>query len=432
MVSAAVAQVATICRQAQSVWLAVCALHERAEELGVHTSVWGGNDDDYDDAESVRASLERALLPLGTRLTGEAVYEPATAGNAVAGLDTPLDLGKLSHVVATVLDELYWTNFTRDWLADRGPNFDLRYGERYPVGDTILLDQGLSARPHRQGLRLGELAHVRKFDVDGIHVTVNGEHAGIIDSLLGSPPLHVAALLPNESWADLARPPNRMGPANATSQESVIHQLLERARDRGAKAVVLPELSLDTSILDSLESEWANNTDLPMLFAGSVHLVDGDRHVNRTKVLIPGVGAAWSHDKSVVFEDREGNREPIEPAEPSITLGCGEYVRVATLICKDALGVDVARLLADLGVHLLAVPAMSDRLGEFSYVANELIRRSQGATVVANNPRLWGDADVEHALLGQPVKSASSRTSERRSLSAPDLGIASLGSGWLP
>ena len=100
-------------------------------------------------------------------------------------------------------------------------------------------------------------------------------------------------------------------------------------------------------------------------------------------------------------------------------------------IIDTLLGVDVARLVADLGVHLLVVPAMSDRLGDYSNVANELIRRSQGATVVANNPRLWNGDDVEHALLGQPVKSASRRTLERRSLAAPDLGVARLGVGWL-
>ena len=432
MVSAAVAEVATICRQAGSAWLAVCALHERAEELGVHTSVWGGNGDDYDDAESVRASLDHALLPPGTTPTGGADYEPASVGTAIAGLYTPLDLGKLSHVVASVLDEQYWTNFTRDWLADRGPNFELCYAERYPVGKMRLLGAvGYSAHPHRLGLRNGELAHVRKFGVDNIRVIVNGEHASTIDSLAVSPPLHVAALLPNESWAELSDS-NPVGPVDVTTQRSLIDDLLEQARSRGAKAAVLPELSVDASILRALESEWAEATDRPMLFAGSVHLVDGDRRVNRTKVLMPGDGAAWSHDKIIVFEDREGSREPIDPAEPFVTLGCGEHVRIATVICKDALDVDIARLLADLGVHLLAVPAMSDRLGDYANVANELIRRSQGATVVANNPRLWNGNDVEHALLGQPVKSVEGRTSERRSLAAPDLGVARLGNGWLP
>lgn len=137
MVSSAVAEVARICRQTRSAWLAVCALHERAEVLGVHTSVWGGNDDDYDDAESVRTSLENTLLPPGTRPTERTVYDPACAGVAVDGLTS-------------------------------------------------------------QGIRRGELAHVRKLDTDDIHVTVNGEYAWLIDGLRSSEPLHMAALLPND------------------------------------------------------------------------------------------------------------------------------------------------------------------------------------------------------------------------------------------
>lgn len=434
MVGAAVAEVATICSHAGSAWLAVCVLHERAEELGVHTSVWDGNSDDHLDAESVKESLEGALDPPdGTQPTSGTDYDPEFVSAAIAGLATPLDLGRLSHVVATVLDGLYWPNFTRDWLADRGPNFELCLGERYPVGRMRLLGAvGHSAHPHRLGLGIGELAHVRKLGVGNIRVIVNGEFAPIIDGLANSPPLHAAALLPNESRAELAGSSYPVGPSDVAGQRSVIGDLLTQARSRGVKAAVLPELSVDASILEALESEWAEATDRPMLFAGTVHDVDRGRRVNRTKVLLPGVGAAWSHDKSAAFVDREGRREPIDPVEPSITLGCGELVRVATLICKDALGVDVARLVADLGVHLLAVPAMSGGLGDYSNVANELIRRSQGATVVANNPRLWDGDDVEHALLGQPVRLASRRILERRSLAAPDLGVARLGSGWLP
>lgn len=258
-------------------------------------------------------------------------------------------------------------------------------------------------------------------------MVVNGNHAAIIDGLMSSPPLTVAALLPNESWSQLKNAPNSMGPADTDTQKNVIVDLLNRTGS--AKIAVLPELSVDENIVESLAQEWAGATNRPILFAGSAHLVDRGRRVNRTTLLLPGVGAAWTHDKSAAFVDRKGNREPIDPGKPCITLGCGELVRIATLICKDALSVDISRLAADLGVHLLAIPAMSDRLGDFSGIANQLIGRSQGAAVVANNPRLWQGANVEHALLGHPVMRAD-RAIERRSDHAPDIGIAQLGSGW--
>lgn len=73
---------------------------------------------------------------------------------------------------------------------------------------------------------------------------------------------------------------------------------------------------------------------------------------------------------------------------------------------------------------------MSRGLGDFSTAASLLIARSQGATVVANNPRVWNGAGRDHALLGQPVPDAGQRCVERPSDSAPDLGIARLGTGW--
>ena len=431
--STLVAEIAAICRQAGSAWLAACTLLKRAEGLGVRSSVWAYDDVDREEAESVREWLERALLPAGgADPKVGATYDSESVSDAIAAISTPLAVGELSFVVAAVLDQLYWPSFTRDWLADRGPIFDLLSGEHYPVGETRLLGAvDHSTRPHRLGLPAGELAHVRKRLDNDIRVVVNGAYAPIIDGLAGSPPLKVAALLPNESWSELSITPNSIGPASTIAQRAVIVELLGKADEIGVEVAVLPELSADENIVKSLAQEWAEATNRPMLFAGSVHLVDDNRRVNRTTVLLPGVGAAWTHDKTAVFEDRGGNREPIDPGKPCITLGCGDVVRVATLICKDALSVGTARLIADLGVHLLAIPAMSDRLGDFSTVANELIARSQGATVVANNPRLWDDADVEYALLGHPVQ-RSNRVVERHSLGAPDLGVAHLGSGWVP
>lgn len=414
-------------------WLAVCELLEQAESLGVQRDPWADGDA-RQQAERVQELLERALSwPADVPLHVGSADDASDAGDAVAMMTTSLTTGELSYVVASVLDEQYWRSFTRDWLTERGPVFDLRPGDRYPVDDMRLMgDVGYSARPERRGLRAGDLAHVRRFRADRIRVIVNGDYPRIVDRLASSLPLEAAVLLPNESWSELTKPPGRIGPLDAEAQRTVLGELLQQARERGVGMVVLPELSVDAGIAQSLAQEWAQSTDYPMLFAGSAHLVDGDRRVNRTTVLLPGVGAAWHHDKTVVFEDREGNREPIDPGEPCITLGCGYQVRVATLICKDALDADTYRLVADLGVHVLAVPAMSDRLGDFAAAASELIAQAQGATVVANNPRMWPRGEVEHALLGQPVQDAEPRVVERRSESAPDLAIARLGSGWLP
>ena len=430
--SAAVHEVASICRDADSAWHATCALLERAESLGGGGGDWADGDS-QPEAERVRETLERALnRPGDVPLNVGTADDASDAGDAVAMMTTSLTTGELSYLVASVLDQQFWRSFTRGWLADRGPVFDLHAGDRYPVDDMRLMGAvGYSARPSRRGLGAGELAHVRQLKSDGIRVEVNGEYPRIIDLLAAATPLEAAVLLPNESWAELTEAPGRMGPADSVMQQAIVTELLRHASELGVSVAVLPELSVDEDIVESLATDWAEATDRPILFAGSAHLADVNRRVNRTTVLLPGVGPAWHHDKTTVFENRDGKREPIDPGEPSITLGCGYQVRIATLICKDALGTDMYRLVADLGVHLLAVPAMSDRLGDFSAVAHELVARSQGATVVANNPRLWRGADVEHALLGQPVRETGARVTDRRSAGAPDIAIARLGSGWV-
>lgn len=431
----AVAAVTAICRGASSAWEAVCTLLNRTPSQGRVGSPGSLDRGQREDAAALSGAMERQLMDQGEGSARAATTyrsaEVADALSAALASETPLPEGALAHAAASALDRLYWPSFTRDWLAKRGTSFELSAGDLYPVGDMRLMGSvGHSARPHRLPLRPGELAHVRRRATDGTRVRVVGEYAPIIDRLASSPPLEAAVLLPNESLAELSLPPNRMGPGDSQVQRSTIDRLLGEALEEGVDIVILPELSVDEGIVDWLSERWAGSADLPILFAGSAHLIEDGRRINRTTILLPGVGVAWHHDKFTVFEGRDGQQEPIDPAEPCITLGCGHLVRVATLVCKDALSIDFAGLVADLGAHLLTVPSMSSTLGEFSTAANLLIARSQGATVVANNPRVWDGTSVGHALLGQPAPQTDRRCLERRSIAAPDLAIARLGSGW--
>ena len=152
--------------------------------------------------------------------------------------------------------------------------------------------------------------------------------------------------------------------------------------------------------------------------------------MNEGQVILPEVGVAWSHDKLVPYETRDGSREGIDQARPEVTIACGNHVRVALLICKDVLTPQYHRLLGDLGVHLLGVPAMSAGLGDFTGAAHALVARSQGAMVVANNPRVWDGDGAETALLSHPVP-GHQRTEVERAASAPGFSYGVLGDGWL-
>ena len=132
----------------------------------------------------------------------------------------------------------------------------------------------------------------------------------------------------------------------------------------------------------------------------------------------------------VPYETRDGRREGIDKARPEVTIACGNHVRVALLICKDVLTPQYHQLLGDLGVHLLGVPAMSAGLGDFTGAAHALVARSQGAMVVANNPRVWDGDGTETAFLSHPVP-GHQRTEVVRAASAPGFSYGVLGEGWI-
>ena len=416
-----------MCRVSAGPWRAVCALLDHAEEAGLESSPWSTSV--QPEAERVRGELD-ALLS-AQREAEFTPYNSELVDTIVRGIETSLDEGELAFVVARLVDDHYWPSFTQEWLDERGRTFVLRGGERYPIGEMRLMGAiGHSSRPHRLYLPDDELPHVRRRSgEDNIRVVVEGRYAAILDGLAGRAPLTVAAALVNETWDELTASSGSIAPNNAAAQMARIRGLLQEARERHASLVVLPELCVTAELVEQLAEEWAERVDAPILFAGSVHLSDAGCRANRTSVLLPGVGVAWTHDKYTVFEARDGTRELIDLQQPCIVLGCGHLVRVATVICKDSLDLRTAKALGDLGVHLLAVPAMSEVLAPFSTAPELLIARSQGATVVANNPRVWNGEPVEHGVLGQPVDHMD-RVVARSSEGAPDLGIARLGSGW--
>ena len=131
MVSDSARRVGSVCRESATAWRAVCALLDHAEGLGLQSSPWSGYS--RDEAERVRGELERGLLQaLGG--TDTAPYNGVLTGTLLQGITTSLPERELAHVVARFLDERHWLSFTYDWLEDRGHEFALNEGERFPVG----------------------------------------------------------------------------------------------------------------------------------------------------------------------------------------------------------------------------------------------------------------------------------------------------------
>ena len=360
------------------------------------------------------------------------MFDPSVVLDVVRAQREDLTTGELAYAVAMGLDRVFAATFTHSWLDENQQVFVLEPGDPFPVSDMSLMGaSGYSARPHRRDLPGDELPHVRRLGESGITVRVDARYAASLDGLLAAGPLPVAAVVVNEDWAEFDVP-DALFPIVAkdpVTQQARVERAIAGALSRGSAVVVVPELSITADSVEDIAALLNETIGSAIVFAGSAHVLRGSARVNEAQVVLPEVGAAWSHDKWVPFEDRDGVREGIDPAIPEVTIACGNHVRVAVLICKDVLARQYYQLLGDLGVHLLGVPAMSAGLGDFTTAAYTLVARSQGAMVVANNPRVWEGLVAETALLGHPVDDHQ-KTEVIRARSAPGFSYGVLGEGW--
>ena len=192
--SDSVHSVGSVCRALVTAWQAACALLDHAERLGLKSSPWSTGA--RQEAERVGDELKSLLDTRGE--ANPAPYDGVRVETMLRRIATSLDTAELGFVVARVLDDLHWAGFTHDWLAERGHTFVLSEGERYPVAEMWLMGPvGHSARPYHLDLPEGELPHVRRRSGRRIEVVVNGDYAAILDGLLDSVPLTVAAALVN-------------------------------------------------------------------------------------------------------------------------------------------------------------------------------------------------------------------------------------------
>ena len=392
-------------------------------------SPWRGADDTRQAAEDVASRIQDAFRVETNHLE----FDSRAVLDVLCVLLENLTTGELAYAVAMGLDRVFASTFTQSWLGEHAQVFDLKPGDPYPISDMSLMGHsGYSSHPYRRDLPGDELPHVRRLSDSEITVRIDARYAASLDGLLAASPLPVAAVVVNEDWAEFDVP-DVLFPIvakDSVTQQDRVKSAVAGALSRGSAVVVVPELSTTAGSVEDIEVLLNETIGPAIVFAGSAHVLRRSVRVNEAQVILPEVGAAWSHDKLVPYETRDGNREGIDPARPQVTIACGNHVRVAVLICKDVLVGEYYQLLGDLGVHLLAVPAMSAGLGDFSAAAHALVARSQGAMVVANNPRVWEGMVPETALLSHPVASPQ-KTDDVRAHSAPGFSYGVLGEGWL-
>lgn len=238
------------------------------------------------------------------------------------------------------------------------------------------------------------------------HVTIDFDMWGRLSPLGVDEPLRIAVLQPNLHLGEFAityddGPPKSFtnrGPIDGALQVQMLVDQIGRAAAEGARILLAPEYTIAeqdrTTLLHSVES-------LPiqpnLIVIGSCAPDTRDRMRNEPWLLIPGPpGGSF---------DRAGPAKmfPAEIDGYVENLARGSEVRIihtidwtiGVLTCRDAMEPQLLALLADAGVNLLLVPAMSPRTTSLIDLTTSLRATSQALTAVAVGPARWDGPDTE-------------------------------------
>lgn len=353
------------------------------------------------------------------------------------------------HAVCWGLDLATWPSYTTAWAAAHGGAWEPADGDWFPVVDWPDTDAwALSTRPSALLADPDQFPHLRQYRTptgpEGVAIRFDPSAWAALEGALSR--LGTAATIhPNLSLDELDIP---AGPLvfpvapNHRDQPQIVTAMVRSALDAGAAIVVVPELAVTPATIEALLQLIDNQWEPVIVTAGSQHTTDNrGRPVNESVTLLPEI--ELTARKMVPFTQHVGrgrpSKEAIAPVERTITVHIAGRWRFATVICKDLLDTAVTDALAYTGVNAVIAPAFSDRTDDYIAVAADLVRRTQGMVVMANNPaRFTTQPVVPAAVVGQPVAGAYTQTwpepgqprPDQRGTVVFDLGSAS--PSWHP
>lgn len=196
------------------------------------------------------------------------------------------------------------------------------------------------------------------------------------------------------------------GTRNEAGQIAFIQRVLERCQQEGVSILVLPELRVSPSIRAALV-EWLLDLDgvptLGLVVAGSWHVLDDGRYVNRCDTLGPRGEVLWSNDKLADYEISsdavakkpdllallEGSgREDIRRGS-TLQIADTTIGRLTTAVCAGFFHGPAEAVMKASGANLFLVPAMSPKTGDMVTLAEQLTRYRAG-TFLANCASVGG------------------------------------------
>jgi hypothetical protein len=224
------------------------------------------------------------------------------------------------------------------------------------------------------------------------------------------PALRIAALGPLLSVADFDIVADsttgtfvNRGPRDRARTMQVVRAQVRAAADAEADVIVLPEYTLDERGWDELQGEVTALTHRPTLVVAGVAGEGATEGTvsNEARVMLttPGHPAFVGRPHQKLHGATIGGvtEQIVEGTEVRVFVG--QRWTVAVLECFDAMSPDIFDVLAQLGVNLLIVPAMTPKTATMVSLAQRLTSESQAfVALVAGPPLGWaGTGDARYS-----------------------------------
>lgn len=394
-------------------------LHRRKQEFDAAL----GDPDAPAAADAVEKALRGFLNDAVGLETFEAADLPALRAIARAGGTGQAEALIASRTIASVLDDRFGAHFC-DVYRQRGGRVTLVPGTHFPVAQPIqggLSRSGMTTNPDKVAYLPWETRHLRI--VPEAYLPFRLELDWALDGVLGalSQGIVMAIALPNRNadedfiWDEEERDGKRVffrvRPRDVPRQAELVRKLVERADAEGAQVLVLPELTVPGAVVAGVES-WLSTTarSLRLVVAGTEHVEEGGRRLNRCTILAPGTSGSRVLLEKMVPAEIDQSVEDLRGQERGATIHMSKYWSLATLVCRDFLERDLVHRLAAAGLRLALVPAMTAKTDVFATRALELVTDAQAVVGVANVP--VGKHPESRALLAVPFREVVGSTDE--------------------
>jgi hypothetical protein len=382
-------------------------------------------------------------LSYATKQERETLREAALAQLADAPFDQAMNEAATAIGLADAIDVLIgetfmpWYKGEGELTVGPGTVFPIReHDPRRWLGEEPPNTRP-SGQPHRQLLKTSRLQVATK-DVAAYGYVLDF-HSWDVLSDLGAHADLIAAV--GQTNADLDEFDIRFpttpgatyanhGPKDHQSHADLVCKLIAESGKRNAEILLLPEYGLSSTSRDLVLKKLSSAEKVPRLVVCGVSAGTDDHGyiVNDAIMIITtrdGVSREVNLPQKIHPAEVDGLSEHIRRGS-EIRVFLAEGWTIATVICFDAMDAQIIGQLAEFGVNLLLVPALSAKTATLIGSATSLCYDSQAFVVVATGPARWVSTELPifsppeqrvEAAFGGPY--ATGDNTEKRS-SAPD------------